>query len=213
MPKLRFNISVSIDGYVAGPEPSAQDPLGKGGEGLHEWVVTLQSWREAHGLEGGVANDDDKVLREWTTNAGATIMGRNMFGGQPGPWDELEPWGGWWGESPPFKHPVLVLTHHARDPLEFANGTSFTFVTEGIEAALEQAREAAGPADVVIGGGADIAGQYLAAGLIDEMELHIVPLLLGGGARLFEGVGTDLGGLGLERTVQGDSVVHLKLRR
>jgi len=211
--KLRFNISVSLDGFVAGPAPSVEEPLGRGGESLHEWVVKLQSWRRAHGLEGGTVNEDDEVMREWTTNVGATIMGRNMFGGQPGPWDRAKLWRGWWGDNPPFRHPVFVLTHHPRDPLTFDNGTSFTFITEGIAAALDQAREGAGAQDVALGGGADVAGQYLAAGLIDELELHIVPILLGGGAKLFDGAGTDLHGLELVRTIAGDGVVHLKLGR
>ncbi len=213
MSRLRFTISTSLDGYVAGPDQTREEPLGRGGEGLHEWVVRLRSWREAHGLEGGEVNRSDELLRESTANVGATIMGRGMFGGGPGPWDAANPWRGWWGEEPPFKHPVFVITHHGRERLEFDNGTSFTFVTDGIESALEQARSAAGGRDVALGGGADVANQYLAAGLIDEMELHVVPILLGGGERLFEGVGTDLHGLELVRTVAGDGVVHLKLAR
>lgn len=213
MPKLRFTISVSLDGYVAGPDSSVEEPLGRGGEDLHEWVVRLRSWREAHGLEGGATNEDDEVMLEWTTNVGATIMGRNMFGGQPGPWEPNQPWRGWWGEKPPFMHPVFVVTNHPRARLTFDNGTSFTFVTDGIESALAQARQAAGPQDVTIAGGAEIAGQYLTAGLIDEMELHLVPILLGGGARLFDGVGADLHGLELVRTVAGDGVVHLRFAR
>jgi len=213
MAKLRCGIGVSLDGFVAGPEQSVELPLGRGGEGLHAWVVKLQSWRQAHGLEGGAVSEDDEVIRESTANVGATIMGRNMFGGQPGPWDRSEPWRGWWGEEPPFKHPVFVLTNHAREPLEFDNGTSFSFITDGIESALERARQAAGKLDVWIGGGADVAGQYLAAGLIDELELHVVPVLLGSGSRLFEGAGTDLHGLELVRARAGDGVVHIKLAR
>lgn len=213
MNKLRFDISVSLDGFVAGPNQSLEEPLGRGGEGLHHWAVRLRSWRESHGLEGGAVNEDDKLLRESTTNVGATIMGRNMFGGQPGPWGSANPWRGWWGDSPPFRHPVFVLTHHSRRPLEFDNGTTFTFVTEGIESALEEARQAAGTLDIAIAGGADVAGQYLAAGLIDEMQLHVVPILLGGGARLFDEVGADMHGLKLVRTLAGEGVVHLKLAR
>ncbi len=213
MSKLRLGISVSLDGYVAGPAQSPREPLGVGGEGLHEWVVRLRSWREAHGLEGGNEGADDLVMQESTANVGATIMGRKMFGGHPGPWRESEPWNGWWGKAPPFKHPVFVITHFARETLRFDNGTSFTFVTDSIESALEQARRAAGDKDVSIGGGAEAAGQYLAAGLVDEMELHVVPLLLGGGSRLFEGVGTEMYGLKLVRALQGDGVVHLKLAR
>lgn len=175
--------------------------------------MRLQSWREPHGLEGGVVNEDDAVLKESVANVGATIMGRRMFGGHPGPWSDTDPWGGWWGSSPPFKHAVYVLTHHARETLRFENGTTFTFVTDGIESALEQARRAAGGLDVWIGGGADVAGQYLAAGLVDEMELHVVPVLLGGGSRLFDGVGTSMHGLELVRAVGGHGVAHLKFER
>lgn len=187
--------------------------MGRGGEDLHAWVVKLRSWRESHGMEGGTVSPDDEIMRETLKNAGATIMGRGMFGGGPGPWDTSQPWMGWWGKAPPFKHPVFIVTHHEREPVSFDNGTSFTFVTGGIREALEQAREAAGGKDVMIGGGADIADQFLAAGLVDEMELHVVPLLLGGGSRLFASAGTDLHGLELVRTVQGDDVVHLKFAR
>ncbi len=213
MSKLRFGISVSLDGYVAGPEQSPSQPLGRGGEGLHQWVTRLRSWREAHGMEGGATGPDDDLLQESTANVGATIMGRNMFGGQPGPWDETSPWRGWWGETPPFEHDVLVITHHPRRRLEFANGTTFTFVTDGIHSALEQARRAAAGRDVWIGGGAETASQYLAAGLVDEMELHVVPLLLGSGSRLFAGAGTDMHGLELVRVVGGAGVAHLKFQR
>lgn len=213
MSRLRFTISMSLDGYVAGPDQTREEPLGRGGERLHDWVVRLRSWRESHGRERGAEGVDDEILRESTANVGATIMGRNMFGGHPGPWDPDDPWRGWWGQSPPFRHPVFVLTHHAREPLRFDNGTSFTFVTEGIERALELAKEAADGRDVALGGGADLANQYLAAGLVDEMELHVVPILLGGGARLFEPPGTDLHGLKLVRAVQGEGVVHHKFAR
>ncbi len=213
MPRLRFGITVSLDGYVAGPDQSPAEPLGKGGEDLHQWVIKLQSWREAHGLEGGVTGEDDRVMQESTANVGATIMGRNMFGGHPGPWDAAEPWAGWWGEAPPFRHPVFVLTHYPRETMRFENGTTFTFVTDGIESALEQARRAAGAKDVWIGGGAEAAGQYLAAGLVDEMELHVVPVLLGGGSRLFEGVGTSMHGLELVRVLHGDEVAHLRFEK
>lgn len=213
MSRLRFGISVSLDGFVAGPDATVEEPLGRGGEAIHQWVVRLQSWRQAHGLEGGTVSPDDDVMKASTANVGATIMGREMFGGQPGPWNETEPWRGWWGEKPPFKHPVFVLTHYAREPLVFDNGTSFTFVTDGIEAALEQARQAAGGRDVHIGGGGETGSQYLAAGLVDVLELHLVPILLGGGARLFQGAGSDMHGLELVSTVQGDGVVHLRFER
>jgi dihydrofolate reductase len=204
---------MSLDGFVAGPEQSVENPLGIGGEGLHEWVVSLAEWREPHGLPGGEVNESSKVVEESQAGIGATIMGRNMFGGHPGPWDPEDPWSGWWGDDPPFHHPVFVLTHHERKPLALEGGTTFTFVTEGIEAALDQARRAAGGKDVALAGGANVAQQYLRAGLVDEMELHLVPILLGGGERLFESVGTDLHGLELTRTVATPRVVHLKFER
>jgi len=213
MPRLRFQISMSLDGFVAGPEQSTENPLGVGGERLHEWVVPLAAWRAPHGLEGGEVNESTKVLEESIANIGATIMGRNMFGGHPGPWDEKKPWGGWWGTKPPFHHPVFVLTHHARQPLELDGGTTFTFVTEGIETALQRARRAAGGRDVALGGGAKAGQQYLAADLVDEMEIHLVPTLLGGGERLFDGVGDTMHGLELARTVATPRVTHLKFAK
>ena len=158
-------------------------------------------------------NESSAVVRESNANIGATIMGRNMFGGYPGPWDAGNPWNGWWGENPPFHHPVFVLTHYAREPLALEGGTTFTFATEGIEAALAQARRAAGGMDVALAGGAKAFQQYFAAGLVDEMEINLVPTLLGGGERLFEAAGDDLRGLDLVRTVATPSVVHLKLAK
>ncbi len=214
MSKLRFNITMSLDGYVAGPKQSVKNPLGEGGDHLHDWALKLKSFREMHGDGGGGGGEmgtNDDIVRETFADLGATIMGRNMFGGGPGPWGK-DPWNGWWGNNPPFHTPVFVLTHHAREPLAMQGGTTFTFVTDGIESALEQARKAAGGKDVALGGGANVAQQYLAAGLIDEMEIHVVPLLLGGGARLFD----DLGGLDVRlepvRTVEGPGVTHLKYR-
>ena len=199
---------MSADGYVAGPEQTLDEPLGKGGEGLHDWVVALAAWREAHGREGGDVNESTAVLDEATANVGAEIMGRGKFGPGPGPWPE-EPWNGWWGDAPPFHIPVFVLTNHEREPLTLSD-TTFTFVTDGIEAALEQARAGAGDRDVMLGGGADSINQYLAAGLVDELELHVVPVLLGGGSRLFEGVGP----LQMEqvRSIEAPGVTHLKYR-
>jgi dihydrofolate reductase len=170
-------------------------------------------WRAQLGLEGGEVNESTPVVEEALANIGATVMGRNMFGGHPGPWDAKKPWNGWWGVNPPFHHPVFVLTHHARQPLELEGGTTFTFVTDGIQAALEQARRAAGSKDVSLAGGAKAGQQYLAAGLVDEMELHVVPTLLGSGERLFDGVGGDLHGLELVRTVAAPRVTHLKFAR
>ena len=207
---LKFEISISLDGYVAGPNQSEEHPLGEGGEQLHDWVIKLAAWRESHGYEGGEVNASSPLLEESQQGVGAVIMGRNMFGGGPGPWSE-DPWQGWWGEEPPFRMPVFVITHHEREPLKLGE-TTFTFVTDGIESALEQAREAAGDQDIAIGGGAEAGRQYLAAGLIDQMQLNVVPILLGDGARLFEdGAGT---GLDLEPALVVDTseVTHLRYR-
>jgi dihydrofolate reductase len=209
MSRVRIHISVSADGYVAGPNQSEENPLGEGGERLHDWLVALRAWREPHGLEGGEVNASSAVVEELQANLGAEIMGRGKFGGGPGPWGD-DPWPGWWGEDPPFHMPVFVLTHHQREPLTLSD-TTFTFVTDGTEAALEQACAAAGEKDVLIGGGADVINQYLAAGHVDELELHVVPLLLGGGARLFEGIGPDLE-LEQIRVVEAPGVAHLKYR-
>jgi dihydrofolate reductase len=208
--KVRSNISVSLDGYAAGPNQSPEEPLGEGGEGLHDWVVALKAWREPHGREGGEVNASTPVVEETQANVGAVLMGRNMFGGGPGPWGD-DDWKGWWGDDPPFHVPVFVLTHHAREPVEMEGGTTFNFVTDGIESALDQAKEAAGSGDVAIGGGANVIQQYLAAGLLDELEIHVVPLLLGGGERLLDNVGD---GVELEqaRIVEAPGVAHLKYR-
>src|SRR6185295_3815755 len=168
--KLRFRIAISLDGYIAGAHQSVENPLGIGGMQLHEWAFALAAWRAPHGLEGGAVNASTSVLEESLANIGATIMGRNMFGGHPGPWDAAHPWNGWWGSNPPFHHPVFVLTHHPRERLQLEGGSSFTFVTDGIESALDQARRAAAGKDVSLAGGAKVAQQYLAAGLVDEME-------------------------------------------
>jgi dihydrofolate reductase len=209
MAKLRFQISMSLDGYIAGPNPSEEEPLGEGGEDLHEWVLKLATWRETHGHEGGEVNDSTPIVEESLQNVGATLMGRNMFGGE-GPWGD-DPWNGWWGDDPPFKMPVFVVTHHDREPLTLG-ATTFTFVTDGVESALEQAKEAAGDKDVALGGGASVAQQYLSAGLMDEMELHVVPLMLGGGTRLLDNV--DAADLELEpvRVVGTPEVTHVKYR-
>jgi len=211
--KLRLKISMSLDGFVAGPSQSVDNPLGIGGTRLHEWVFPLRVWRAMHGLEGGEVNESTRVVEESLANIGATVMGRNMFGGHPGRWDAKKPWNGWWGDNPPFHHPVFVLTHHSREPLELEGGTTFTFITDGIEAALEQAERAAGGKDVSLGGGAKAAQQYLAAGLVDEMEINLVPTLLGSGERLFDGIGDDLRGLELVRTISATKVTHLKFAR
>src|SRR5450432_2431735 len=193
MSKLRLKISMSLDGFVAGPSQSVDNPLGVGGMRLHEWIFPLAAWRAAHGLEGGLVNASTPVIEESLANIGATVMGRNMFGGHPGPWNSSKPWDGWWGDNPPFHHSV--------------------FVTDGLDAALDRARRAAGGRDVSLAGGASVARQYLAAGLIDEMEINLVPTLLGRGERLFDGGGEDLHGLELVRTVATPEVTHLKLAR
>lgn len=213
MSKLRLKLSMSLDGFVAGPQQSIDNPLGIGGMRLHEWAFALEAWRAPHGLEGGEVNDSAHVIEESLANIGATIMGRNMFGGHPGPWNAEHPWAGWWGSNPPFHHPVFVLTNFARAPLACEGGTTFTFVTDGIVSALDQARHAANGTDVSLAGGASAAQQYLAADLVDEMEISLVPTLLGSGERLFDGIGDDLHGLALVRTVTAPDVTHLKFAR
>jgi dihydrofolate reductase len=213
MSKLRFKISMSLDGFVAGPSQSVDNPLGIGGGRLHEWAFQLAVVRTLLGFEGGGVNESTPVVEESLANIGATVMGRNMFGGHPGPGDAKKPWSGWWGVNPPFHHPVFVLTHHAREPLALEGGTAFTFVTAGIETALDQARRAAGGKDVSLAGGACAAQQYLAGGLVDEMEINLVPTLLGSGERLFDSVGDNLHGLELVRTVAAPKVTHLKFVR
>ena len=176
---------MSLDGFVAGPGQSVNNPLGVGGMRLHEWVFPLAAWRAPHGLPGGEVDESTPVIEESLENIGATIMGRNMFGGHPGPWSAERPWNGWWGDDPPFHHPVFVLTHHAREPLALGD-TTFTFVTDGIDAALERALAAANGKDVLIGGGASTVRQYLRAGLIEELHYAISPILLGSGEPLFD---------------------------
>ena len=207
MGNLNLDISMSLDGYVAGPDQTPDEPLGRGGEQLHEWAFATAAWREPHGREGGEAGEDDRLIRESLARHGSEIMGRGKFGGGPGPWDEE--WEGWWGDEPPFGYPVFVLTHHEREPLTLGD-TTFTFVTDGIESALEQARAAAGDRDVLIGGGADVANQYLAAGLVDELMLHVAPVLLGGGARLFENAGEAT--LECTEAIRSPKVTHLRYR-
>ena len=205
---VRCQISVSLDGYVAGPNQSPKEPLGEGGEDLHDWVIATESWRRQHGREGGERNADSVVVENASAGIGAHIMGRKMFGGGSGPWDES--WKGWWGDEPPFHVPVFVLTHHEREPLEMEGGTTFTFVTDGIESALEQAEAAAGGKDVAIAGGASAVQQYLAAGKLDELYLHVVPIILGGGERLLDNIGTPR--LEPVEVVASPAVTHVKYR-
>src|SRR3954452_562905 len=210
MGKLVFQISTSVDGYIAGPNATLEQPLGERGEELHEWALKLASWRESHGREGGERNADSELLEQSIQASGATIMGRRMFSSGSGPWEADPNPDAWWGDEPPFGHPVFILTHHQRDPVEKAGGTTFNFVTDGIESALEQARAAAGDKDVGIGGGADVAQQYLRAGLVDEMTIHVAPILLGDGVRLFDRApGADLPGLELVGAMDSPTVTHL----
>ena len=213
MAKVRFRIAMSLDGFVAGPAQSVKDPIGIGGMRLHEWVFPLAAWRSMHGMEGGEVNESTRIVEESVANVGATVMGRNMFGGGPGPWSPQTPWNGWWGDNPPYHHPVFVLTHHERPPLALEGGTTFHFVTQGPEAALDAARQAASARDVMVAGGAKAAQQYLAKGAFDEMDISLVPILLGAGERLFEGLGADLHGLKLVRTIAAADVTHLKYAR
>jgi dihydrofolate reductase len=210
MPEVRAEISMSLDGYVAGPDQGRENPLGVGGEELHEWVFPLKAWREPHGEKGGEVNASTPIVEARVANVGATVMGRNMFGGGPDPWGE-EPWRGWWGEEPPYHHPVFVLTHFEREPLELT-GTTFHFVTDGIEAALEGARDAAGQKDVLVAGGAQAIQQYLRAGLVDELLISVTPILLGGGERLLRDVG-DAPRLEQVEAIEAPGVTHLRYRR
>jgi dihydrofolate reductase len=209
MSKLKLNITMSIDGFVAGPGQSLEHPLGVGGEKLHGWLYPLKAFREGHGEQGGEVNASTPFAEDILGGTGATIMGRNMFGGGPGPWGES--WKGWWGDDPPFHHPVFVLTHHQREPVEMLGGTTFHFVTDGIESALEQAHTAAGEEDVSLGGGASVAQQYLAAGLLDEIVVSIVPILLKGGARLFDNLGDAK--LAQIESVEAPAVSHIRYAR
>ena len=208
MSKLKLNITMSLDGFVAGPDQSPEHPLGIGGEELHDWLLPFWALREGDGEEGEV-NASTPFAEEILGGAGASIMGRNMFGGGPGRWDET--WKGWWGDDPPYHHPVFVLTHHPRGPVEMQGGTTFHFVTDGIESALEQAQAAAGEKVVSLAGGASVVQQYLAAGLLDEIVVSVVPNLLGGGARLFENVGEAK--LEQVESVEAPGVTHIRYAR
>lgn len=201
MARVQLDITMSLDGFVAGPNDGPELPLGAGGERLHEWVYPLASWREPHGLEGGETNSSSEVLDESLQAAGAIVVGKRMFDNAGG-----------WGDNPPFHMPVFVLTHTAREALAKDGGTTFTFVTEGVKSAVEQAKAAAGDKNVSVGGGASTAQQCLRAGLLDELQIHVAPLLLGGGVRLFD----DLGGEGIElevtRVIESPGVTHLRYR-
>jgi dihydrofolate reductase len=205
---VNSHIAISLDGFVAGPNQSFENPIGEGGMRLHEWVFATDSWQEQHGSTGGVRNQDAEVVEEVVAGVGAYIMGRKMFGGSAGSWDLG--WKGWWGDEPPFHMPVFVLTHHEREPLALAGGTTFTFVTGGVAAALEQAQDAAGERDVSIAGGASAIQQVLAAGRLDELYLHVVPIVLGAGERLLENVGDPR--LEPVKVVASPAVTHVKYR-
>jgi dihydrofolate reductase len=213
MARLTLDISMSLDGFIAGPNQTLDEPLGKGGEQLHEWAFATKGFREMHGLSGGEANVDSEVAEEFIRSTGATVMGRRMFSGGEGPWEGDPNADAWWGDSPPFHHPVFILTNHAREPVTKRGGTTFTFVSDGIESALEQARAAAGDDDVAVGGGANVAQQYLKAGLLDQLQIHLVPVLLGDGVRLFENhLGLDRQKLECTRMLESDAVTHLRYR-
>jgi dihydrofolate reductase len=211
MARVTFDISVSLDGFVAGPNPTLEAPLGEGGERLHEWTIGLASWRESHGREGGTTGVDSDVVAETIAATGAVVMGRRMFSGGEGPWDRDPRSDGWWGDDPPFRVPVFVLTHHRRAPVTKEGGTTYTFVTDGIASALEQARAAAGARDVAVAGGASVVQQSLEAGGIDEFQLHVAPVLLGRGTRLFGDLGEQVE-LECTRVIGSPGVTHLRYR-
>ena len=208
MDLVTSHISISLDGFVAGPNQSFENPIGEGGLRLHDWVFTTAAWLRQQGLEGGTDNEDSMVVDEVVANVETYIMGRKMFGGGTGPWDQT--WKGWWGDDPPYHTPVFVLTHHPREPLEMQGGTTFIFVTDGIESAMDQARAAAGDGVVAIAGGASTIQQFLAAGMLDELYVHIVPIILGRGERLFENVGDPV--LEPVKVIASPTVTHIKYR-
>jgi dihydrofolate reductase len=213
MGKLTFEITMSLDGFTTGPNPGFEEPLGVGGERLHQWIFKLASWRASHGEPGGETGPDDELIKESTSANGAIIMGRRMFSGGSGRWEDDPNADAWWGDEPPFGVPVFVLTHHARESEDKQGGTTFNFVTDGIQSALEQATEAARERNVGISGGASVFQQYLRAGLVDEILLHVVPVLIGDGVRLFEDH-LDSGQLELECTqvLESRNVTHLRYR-
>jgi dihydrofolate reductase len=212
MGKLAADISMSLDGFVAGPNPTLERPLGDGGDGLHEWALPLEAWRKPHGLPGGEINASTKVIEERLAATGAVVMGRRMFSGGGGPWEDDPNAGGWWGDDPPFHVPVFVLTSHPRETVTLKGGTTFTFVTEGIEAALDEARAAAEDRDVFVSGGASVVQQYLEAGLLDELQVNLAPVLLGGGTRLFDFGIAALSALEIVGVVEAPAVTHLRYR-
>ncbi len=212
MTRLTCDITTSLDGFVAGPNQTLEQPLGAGGDRLHEWLYGLASFRERHGMSGGEVNADSDVVEESFGAAGAIVMGRRMFSGGEGPWEQDPNADGWWGDDPPFHVPVFVLTNHPRETVSKEGGTTFTFVTDGIESALEQARAVAGDKDVAVGGGASVIQQYVKAGLLDEIQVHVAPLLLGGGVLLFGDLDTGPIRLETTRVLASPLVTHLRFR-
>ena len=213
MPRVHAsNIAISLDGYSAGPDQDINNPLGVNGPDLMAAFFETKTFREQHGMEGGETGVDDDFSRKSMTGNGAWILGRNMFGPVRGPWPDDE-WKGWWGEEPPYHVPTFVLTHHAREPVEMKGGTTFHFVTEGIQSALEQAKEAAGNLDVRIGGGPETIRQYLNARLLDELNLVMRPIFMGQGEKLFEGLDLRKLGYKVEESVPGERAVHLLIRK
>lgn len=210
MGKVFADISMSLDGYVAGPNPTLEEPLGHGGEALHDWVVRLAAWRKPHGMSGGETGPDGDIMEETVANIGAVIMGRRMFSGGEGPWENDPNPDGWWGDTPPFHAHVFILTKHKRDTVVKEGGTTFTFVNDGIESAFSLAKKAAGDKNISIAGGANVIQQYIKAGLLDELQIHMAPILLGGGTPLL----ANLGDAKLEkiRVIDSPRVTHLKFR-
>jgi dihydrofolate reductase len=212
MSKVRVHFGMSLDGFGAGPDQDLENPLGVRGVEIMEWFFHTRIWREMHGMEEGETGIDNEMAERSMGGLGAWILGRNMFGPVRGPWPD-ESWRGWWGEEPPYHVPVFVLTHHARAPLAMAGGTEFRFVTEGIDAALRQARAAAGDRDIRVGGGVSTIRQFLSARLIDEMHLAVRPVLLGKGEALFQGLDMRSLGYECERFVPGERATHFFLRK
>jgi dihydrofolate reductase len=211
MGKVVAEITISLDGFAAGPNPTLEEPLGQGGDKLHEWAYPLKSFREPHGLPGGETGPDDDLLAESVRATGAVVMGRRMFSGGAGPWEDDANANGWWGDEPPFHKPVFVLTHHARKPLVL-EGTTFTFVTDGLGSAIDDARAAAAEQDVLVAGGAETIDQGMNARLVDELQLHIAPVLLGSGTRLFDGVTPELPRFEVAQVLESPLVTHIRYR-
>ena len=201
MGKVVLDITMSLDGFIAGPDDGPELPLGRGGERLHEWLVRLASWREPHGLEGGETSSSSEVVEEGLQATGAVVLGKRMFDNAHG-----------WGDEPPFHKPVFVVTHTEAEPLAKQGGTTFTFVTDGIASAVEQAKAAAGDKNVSVGGGASTARQCLRAGLLDELQIHVAPLLLGGGIRLFDDLDGEAIELEATKVIESPGVTHLRYR-